>query len=414
MKQLACAVCLLTSGAGYASPTPSVPVPVSWSLAGDWRAHDGNDAAFVGQQDPVRDWRTLRVPANWYTQGLDHQGVLWYRHEFTLPPLPADTMATLQFDGVDYYADAWLNRQPLGKHEGYFQRFAYDISDKLQRHNKLAVRVDSPFEDPKTIWPLHKTMVKGVLNQHDTRPGGAWSPRGQDANSGGIWAPVRLHLSRGVTVDNLILRPDWQQGLEKPQLRVELVYRATTAREVELVLRARPANFAGEHFTQQQKVRLEATGATPQRLTFTLPMERARLWWPKGYGFPHLYRVSATFSDDQGVMEQIASRTGLRQIVEQPDNQGWVLNGKRIFIKGSNYIGSPWLSEMDEKKYRRDIQLVLDMNANAIRVHGHVAGRPLYRMADEMGLMIWQDVPLQWGYNDSEAFAENAPARAWR
>ncbi|MFW0824483.1 glycoside hydrolase family 2 protein [Cronobacter dublinensis] len=408
MKQLACAVCLLTSGAGYASPTPSVPVPVSWSLAGDWRAHDGNDAAFVGQQGPVRDWRTLRVPANWYTQGLDHQGVLWYRHEFTLPPLPADTMATLQFDGVDYYADAWLNRQPLGKHEGYFQRFAYDISDKLQRHNKLAVRVDSPFEDPKTIWPLHKTMVKGVLNQHDTRPGGAWSPRGQDANSGGIWAPVRLHLSRGVTVDNLILRPDWQQGLDKPQLRVELVYRATTAREVELVLRARPANFAGEHFTQQQKVRLEATGATPQRLTFTLPMERARLWWPKGYGFPHLYRVSATFSDDQGVMEQIASRTGLRQIVEQPDNQGWVLNGKRIFIKGSNYIGSPWLSEMDEKKYRRDIQLVLDMNANAIRVHGHVAGRPLYRMADEMGLMIWQDVPLQWGYNDSEAFAENA------
>ncbi|EOV9632728.1 beta-mannosidase Man2, partial [Cronobacter dublinensis] len=59
MKQLACAVCLLTSGAGYASPTPSVPVPVSWSFAGDWRAHDGNDAAFVGQQGPVRDWRTL-------------------------------------------------------------------------------------------------------------------------------------------------------------------------------------------------------------------------------------------------------------------------------------------------------------------------------------------------------------------
>ncbi|SPW22012.1 Uncharacterised protein [Cronobacter sakazakii] len=56
-------------------------------------------------------------------------------------------------------------------------------------------------------------MVKGVLNQHDTRPGGAWSPRGQDANSGGIWAPVRLHLSRGVTVDNLILRPDFQHGL---------------------------------------------------------------------------------------------------------------------------------------------------------------------------------------------------------
>lgn len=48
------------------------------------------------------------------------------------------------------------------------------------------------------------------------------------------------------------------------------------------------------------------------------------------------------------------------------------------------------------------------MNANAIRVHGHVAGRALYEVADEMGLMIWQDVPLQWGYDDSAAFADNA------
>ncbi|WP_256744320.1 glycosyl hydrolase 2 galactose-binding domain-containing protein, partial [Cronobacter sakazakii] len=271
MKRLACVLFMLTSGAVVAREAPSVPVPASWSLAGGWRAHDGNDATFMGQQGPVRDWRTLPVPSNWYTAGWDHQGVLWYRHEFTLPPLPEDTMATLVFDGVDYYADAWLNQQPLGRHEGYFQRFAYDITEKLQRHNKLAVRVDSPFEDPKTIWPLHKTMVKGVLNQHDTRPGGAWSPRGQDANSGGIWAPVRLHLSRGVTVDNLILRPDFQHGLDKPQLRVEVVYRATQAREVELTLRARPANFSGERFTQKQKVQLEATGSTPQRLTLTLP-----------------------------------------------------------------------------------------------------------------------------------------------
>ena len=81
---------------------------------------------------------------------------------------------------------------------------------------------------------------------------------------------------------------------------------------------------------------------------------------------------------------------------------------RRLFIKGSNYIGSPWLSTMTRKKYLRDFRLVTAMNANAIRVHGHVAGRALYEVADEMGLMIWQDVPLQWGYDDSAAFAENA------
>lgn len=63
---------------------------------------------------------------------------------------------------------------------------------------------------------------------------------------------------------------------------------------------------------------------------------------------------------------------------------------------------------MTREKYRRDLRLVKAMNANAIRVHGHVAGRALYDVADEMGMMIWQDVPLQWGYDNSDAFTENA------
>lgn len=108
------------------------------------------------------------------------------------------------------------------------------------------------------------------------------------------------------------------------------------------------------------------------------------------------------------MMDTAVTRTGLRKVEALADNQGWRINDRRLFIKGSNYIGSPWLSTMTRKKYRRDFRLVTAMNANAIRVHGHVAGRALYEVADEMGLMIWQDVPLQWGYDDSAAFAENA------
>ncbi len=107
-------------------------------------------------------------------------------------------------------------------------------------------------------------------------------------------------------------------------------------------------------------------------------------------------------------MDTAVTRTGLRKVEALADNQGWRINDRRLFIKGSNYIGSPWLSTMTRKKYLRDFRLVTAMNANAIRVHGHVAGRALYEVADEMGLMIWQDVPLQWGYDDSAAFADNA------
>lgn len=407
MKTRWLALLFSLSCTAQAAPPPVQP-PVSLSLAGQWRAHDANDPGFAGWRGSDASWRKLRVPANWYSAGWDHQGALWYRTEFSLPPLPDDAMTTLIFDGVDYQSEVWFNRQRLAQHEGYFQRFAVDISDNVTKYNRLAVRVDSPFEDPKKNWPLRKNLMKGILNQHDTRPGGAWLPQGQDANSGGIWAPVRLHLSRGATMDNLILRPDWSQGLDHPQLKVEIVTRALQAKNATLKVRATPDNFNGQRYEQSQQVTLSPQRDGSQRLTLTLPMPDARLWWAVGYGQPHLYRITATLSDEQGIMDRLSSRTGLRKIEEQPENRGWLLNGKRIYLRGTNYIGSPWLGTMNDEKYHRDLTLVERMNGNAIRVHGHVAGRALYRQADEMGMMIWQDVPLQWGYNDSEAFADNA------
>ncbi len=386
----------------------TIESPVRWSLAGEWRIHDANDGNFKGWQHNEARWASLAVPANWYAAGKDHQGALWYRKQFSLPPLTPQQQATLEFDGVDYFADVWLNGQQLAHHEGYFQRFSVDITDQLQRYNRLAVRVDSPLEDVARNWPLRKNLMKGILNQHDSRPGGAWSPQGQDANSGGIWAPVRLRISRNATIDNLILRPDWSQGLAQPLLSVELEYRAQTAAEVTLKLDAQPANFAGRNYQISQPVQLKATQGTPQRMHLTLPMPNAKLWWPTGYGKPHLYQVRATLRDEAGILDRRSARTGLRQIIEQKSNQGWVVNGQRIFVRGTNYIGSPWLSTMSKSDYQRDFRLVKEMNANAIRVHGHVAGRELYQVAEEMGLLIWQDVPLQWGYNDSDAFADNA------
>ena len=56
-------------------------------------------------------------------------------------------------------------------------------------------------------WSLHKTLIKGVLNHHDTRPGGAWSDKGQDWNSGGIWGDVTFRQTGPVAVDTLKVRP---------------------------------------------------------------------------------------------------------------------------------------------------------------------------------------------------------------
>ena len=92
-------------------------LPVTWSLAGEWRVHDANDPAFDGVSASSADWRTLRMPAHWSSHGLDHQGAPSYRHSFTLPAQSADTLATLVFDGVDYLAAVPLHGQHLAHHQ---------------------------------------------------------------------------------------------------------------------------------------------------------------------------------------------------------------------------------------------------------------------------------------------------------
>ncbi|WP_420299825.1 glycosyl hydrolase 2 galactose-binding domain-containing protein [Edwardsiella tarda] len=380
------------------------------SLDGAWRTHDANPPFDTLATLPASAsaWRTLRVPANWYSQGLDHQGALWYQREFTLPPLAADRMATLIFNGVDYRADIWLNRRYLGAHQGYFQRFALDGSEALQRHNRLLVRVDSPFEAPGTVWPLHKRLIKGILNQHDTRPGGAWSPQGQDANSGGIWQPVRLKISRRAAIDNLLLTPRFSADGRQATLNLRLDYRAQAAMPATLTLRMIPYNFVGRHYRLTVPVTLQRDGT----LEAQMALPRVTRWWPDGYGYPALYQVRVALNDDHGMMDDVQQVTGIRQFRQDVATQAWYINGKRIFLRGTNYIASPWLGQVSAADYRRDLLLMKRAHINTVRIHAHVAGQALYRQADELGMMLWQDMPLQWGYDDSPAFAAEAARQA--
>ncbi|MGP2516555.1 glycoside hydrolase family 2 protein [Yersinia sp. 2545 StPb PI] len=389
-------------------------LPSTLDLSGQWRIRDGNPPASDAWSDTLDDsqWQQLKVPANWYSEGVDHQGVLWYRTRFTLPVLDTDDMATLVFDGVDYQTDIWLNSQRAGQHKGYFQRFSIDITDIARIDNVLAMRVDSPYETPGKIWSFRKQLIKGVFNHHDTRPGGAWSDHGQDANSGGIWAPVTSHISRGAVIDNVLAVPDWSRGLAHPILKVSLDYRANHNRPVVMLLRLIPDNFIGQSYQLEKSVSLVASQHNAQALTANFLLDNPALWWPSGHGKQNLYRLEVSFSDRLGMMDVTHVRTGLRRIAIDPQQQSWSINGKRLFIRGTNYIGSPWLGSLTPTDYRHDLLMMQQANINAIRVHAHVAGRALYDLADEMGILLWQDFPLQWGYDDSASFAREAARQA--
>jgi beta-mannosidase len=200
--------------------------PSSISLNGDWKFAPGYLQPDNAYQPTFNDlnWRSIHVPGNWFLQGHDLAGVVWYRRHFQIDRSLKGKVIQLVFDGVDYTGDVWLNGHYLGFHEGYFQPFRFVVSEDLKYNddNVLVVKVNSPTEEPEKVWSLHKRIIKGVLNHHDTRPGGAWSVRGQEQNTGGIWAPVSLQIADRVAITQQQVTPKLDPRLQNGIAHVDL------------------------------------------------------------------------------------------------------------------------------------------------------------------------------------------------
>ncbi|MBU0654782.1 MAG: beta galactosidase jelly roll domain-containing protein [Gammaproteobacteria bacterium] len=395
------ALFLLLQGCSLLPPPQPFAISNTGSLAGMWEFLPSGLADMPA--DNAR-WRRIQVPGNWYTQGHDHHGYAWYRLTFNANT-SAETVSTLHFSGVDYFADAWLNRQKLGAHEGYFQAFSFDVSQHLKTgENTLLVRVNSPLEKPENF-SLHKRLIKGIFSHHDTRPGGAWSERGQEQNTGGIWGEVRLQQSTSVQLVPQQVQAQAVKGLEEWQVKVELGILGKLPAGAQLQWSVDPVGFAEEGVCNTP-LQCPRRGVlhTPSS---NIPISHPRLWQPKGYGEQHLYTLTVSAVQDGKVLDSFQRTIAFRK-VERSAQGIWKINHQRILLKGTNYIANQWLSEMKVEDFRRDIKLMQDAHINTVRVHAHVTAPDFYHLCDEMGLLVWQDFPLQWGYQDTPEFHQQA------
>jgi beta-mannosidase len=426
-KWLALAFIMSWTTLGRAVPATdswSFPTPRELSLAGEWEYHIAQEGAQLSDP-PAQDdfsWRPLEVPANWHLAGLDLEGSIWFRRRFHVPASAKGTFGELVFEGVDYAAEVWLNGQRLGFHEGYFEPFRFDASSSLlyPGENTLLVLVTSPHEEVGPVWSLHKKLIKGVFGQHDTRPGGAWSPRGQEQNTGGIWAPVYLRFSQRVILESLHATPhplgagELRAEGEPWQLQVELsVHNPGRApMDVEVDLDLAPLNFLPSLPTGNTLRTTAHLQPGANRLKFTLECPNTQLWWSWDRGLPNLYQVQVVLRSEGQLLDEAKKVVGFRTIGVMPGNKEWRLNGKRIFLRGTNYISTQWMSEMDAEKYSFDLSLMKRANINAVRVHAHIEAQPFYQACDEAGLLIWQDFALQWGYSEDAVFETEAVRQA--
>jgi beta-mannosidase len=354
-------------------------------LGGTWRAAIADDALRRSWQDDDFDdsgWEDIAVPGHWRSAPAfaDTDGPLLYRRPFEAPGPVEGRRSWLTFDGLFYQGDVWLDGSYLGDTEGYFAPHTFEVTDALRARGEhhLAIEVACARQTDLTA----KRNLTGVF-QH-------WDCLDPDWNPGGIWRPVHLTETGPVRVARL--RALCREATPE---RAVVVLRATldsdAARTVTVRTAIGPADSATEHPL--------AAGAND--LEWTMTIDRPTLWWPRALGEPTLQdlRVDVALDQAEGgaTSDGRALRTGLRQV----RLRSWVasVNGERLFLKGSNHGPTRMaIAEATPAELARDVALACEAGLDLLRIHAHITRPELYTAADEAGLLLWQDLPLQWGY----------------
>ncbi len=367
-----CLSCLLACSA-YAKPL-SVPAKAQTLLLNaEWQYLE-NITDKVSTAEKSSGWNTINLPHTWNaTDTVDaepgyRRNASWYRKEIK-PAKDRDGLRhVLYFEGANMITDVYVNGERAGGHVGGYVGFEVDISEHLRKgkNNTLMIRVSNEYD--RNLIPSQKSdfFIHGGLTRD-------------------LWLKVlpAVHLSR-VQIDTPEVSAD--KGIT--EVSVHGVHSGKKAASYELV-----ATFHGPN--GQQVARTTRTlEIAPGEFHATLPTQTVttpELWSPAS---PNLYSVEVTLKQGGDELHQLNERYGYRWF-HFADHGAFYLNGERLLLRGTHrheeHAGLG--AAMPNQLHVRDMTMIKDLGANFVRL-GHYPQDPeVYRTADELGLILWDELP---------------------
>lgn len=343
-------------------------------LAGPWVAAAADEdlrRAFAEDGFDDHGWEPVVVPGHWRSTPAfaASAGPLLYRTRFAHHDgSPAGSRRTwLVFDGLFSQGDVWLDGTYLGDTEGWFAPHGMEVTSLVRDRDDhvLAVEVANP----------QRPGLTGVFAADD-RLDRSWNP-------GGLWRPVRLEESGPVRVR-----------------RLSVVCREATAARAVLSLRAELDTIEARAVALRTTVGGtdhevdQPLAAGLNRVAWTVAVDGPALWWPRALGDRPLHDLAVEVVADGQVSDRRERRVGLRAVTVRDSVVR--VNGERLFCKGADHLPTRQaLAEAGADEVVRDVAMAVDAGLDLLRVHAHVARPELYDAADEAGLLLWQDLPLQ-------------------
>ncbi len=352
-------------------------------LGGRWAAAPADDdlrRRYVRDDFDASAWESIDVPGHWQRHAAfaeQTDPVLQRRQFDSLEPVPG-TRRWLTFDGVFYQSDVWLDGSYVGDTEGYFAPHSFEVTELLAARSEhlLAVEVTCPTPSDQR----RKRTLTGAFQDGRLDPA---------ANPGGIWAPVHVVTTGPVRIlHHRVICRDATAQLATVALRV--VLHSLDERDVAIHTR-----IAGVDHVLAQRL-----SAGENRFEWAVQVRNPELWWPHSMGDQPLAEVELDVRCAGVTSDRRRQRIGFRRI--RMDD--WILrvNDERMFVKGTSQgPTSIWLAEATRADHERDLRLAIDAHLDLVRVRSHIGRAELYDVADELGVLLWQDLPLHGGYDRS-------------
>ena len=335
-------------------------------------------------------------------ENLAHQSY-WYRTEMRVPRSYRGRRVWLNFEGINFSADVWVNGVEVGTIRGAFIRGIFDITDQVQPGKNAVVAVlVSPQPHPGV--PHVHTVQAGIgpnggISAIDGPTflctiGWDWLPTIPDRDTG-IWRKVYLSASGPVVVKN-------------PYVTTNLPLPRTDSADVSVEATVENVTDHNEHgvlqgtigkVTFRREVDVPAHGSELVRFdpknTPVLHWEHPRLWWPNGYGPQNLYTLHLAFKVGRKVSDVEDVTFGVRKITYSvPGSETLTIsvNGVPVFIRGGDWGLDEALKRIPEDRMDAEIHMHALAHLNMIRNWvGQSTSEEFYELCDKYGILVWDE-----------------------
>ncbi len=388
---------------GLASiPVHSIPAQVPGNVELDLVAAGELSDPFLGTH--IRDLRELEY----------HEW--WYRRQFSLPARANPAEWDLVCEGIDTLATIWINGIEVGKTENSLIAHRMKVTQALRwgAANTIAVRIRSAlnaarneaYDASQMSW---EHRAEGLYLR---KPAHCWGwdimPR---AVSAGIWRSMCLEAHPENAFESMYY---WTASINESGAVLGAAFQFRTDRSHLDGLSVRFSGKCGEHaFTYDWPVEFLSDFCA-------IPVKGARLWWPRGYGEPALYTITAQLISGGNVLAERTERVGLRKMeIDRTERAGKVwsftgqdtsparvdrspdadshflikVNGQPIMVKGTNWVPLDAFHSRDVGRTQAAMELVKDLGCNMIRCWGGnvYESDAFFDLVDENGVMVWED-----------------------